>query len=79
MDDAADHAEAWRLTGPGIQHHATLNVAGLPDDFEHQWAVNHGVFPCGVDVLLGTPTHIVGLPRTTCISTHTAALHGAEV
>lgn len=82
MDDAADHAEAWRLTGPGIQHHATLNVTGLPDDFEHQWAVNHGVFPCGVDVLLGIPTHIVGLPRTTRIHrffTHTAALHGAEV
>lgn len=80
-DDAADNAEAWRLTGPGIQQHATLNVAGLPDDFEHQWAANHGAFPRGVDVLLGTPAHIVGLPRATRIRrffTHTAALHGAE-
>lgn len=79
LDDAADNAEAWRLSGPGIQHHATLKVAGLPDDFEQQWSTNHGTFPRGVDVLLGTPTHIVGLPRTTRISTHTAALHGAEV
>ncbi len=78
MDDAADNAGAWRLTGPGIQHHATLKVAGLPDDFEQQWSANHGTFPRGVDVLLGTPTHIVGMPRTTRISTHTAVLHGAK-
>lgn len=81
IDGAADDADAWRLTGPGILHTAALRVGGLPDDFEHQWAANHAMFPRGVDVLLGTQTHIVGLPRTTRIdrfSSHTAALHGAK-
>ncbi len=86
-DEAPQDPGAWCLTGPGIQHAAALRVAGLPDDFESQWATNHAVFPRGVDVLLGTPTHIVGLPRTTLISRlarntstphHSAALHGEE-
>ena len=54
---------AWRLAGPGIQGAAALQVEGLPNDFAAQWAANHAVFPCGVDVLLGTHAHIVGLPR----------------
>ncbi|PTT20109.1 phosphonate C-P lyase system protein PhnH [Acidovorax sp. HMWF029] len=61
----ADTHGAWQLRGPGIQDVAALQVDGLPDDFEAQWAANHAVFPCGVDVLLGTAGHIVGLPRTT--------------
>lgn len=68
----AGTAGAWRLTGPGIQGGTALQVDGLPDDFEAQWAANHAVFPCGVDVLLGAAGHIVGLPRTTR-ATRTAA------
>ncbi len=56
---------AWQLRGPGIEDVAALQVDGLPEGFEAQWAANHAVFPRGVDVLLGTPGHIVGLPRTT--------------
>jgi alpha-D-ribose 1-methylphosphonate 5-triphosphate synthase subunit PhnH len=65
-------AGAWSLTGPGIQGAAALQVEGLPDDFEAQWAANHAVFPRGVDVLLGTAGHIVGLARTT-LATRTSA------
>ena len=42
-------------------------MQGLPTGFQRAWAQNHAAFPKGVDVLLGTPTHIVGLPRTTRI------------
>ncbi|MFN9473890.1 phosphonate C-P lyase system protein PhnH [Acidovorax sp.] len=64
---AVEGAGAWRLTGPGIQVAQHLCVAGLPEDFERQWAANHGAFPRGVDLVLATATHIAGLPRTTRI------------
>lgn len=69
-----DAPGAWQLRGPGIQDVAALQVEGLPDDFETQWAANHAVFPCGVDVLLGSAGHIVGLPRTTRATRGAAAL-----
>lgn len=59
-----DVSDAWHLRGPGIQDVAALQVNGLPDDFGVQWAANHAVFPRGVDLLLATAGHIVGLPRT---------------
>lgn len=74
---AADAIDAWQLRGPGIQEMAALQVDGLPDDFEAQWAANHAVFPRGVDLLLGTPCHIVGLPRTTLATRSAAALQEA--
>ena len=46
-------------------------------DFETQWAANHAMFPRGVDLLLGTPGHIVGLPRTTRATRSAAALQEA--
>ncbi len=64
---AVEGVGAWRLTGPGIQAAQHLRVTGLPEDFEHQWAENHGAFPRGVDLVLATATHIAGLPRTTRI------------
>jgi alpha-D-ribose 1-methylphosphonate 5-triphosphate synthase subunit PhnH len=65
---AAQGAGAWRLTGPGIRESQSLHVAGLPGDFERQWADNHAAFPRGVDLVLATATHIAGLPRTTRIA-----------
>lgn len=63
----------WRLSGPGIRDAQHLRVAGLPDDFAQQWAGNHALFPRGVDLVLATATHIVGLPRTTRIASTTEA------
>ncbi|KQB59226.1 MULTISPECIES: phosphonate C-P lyase system protein PhnH [Acidovorax] len=73
----ADASDAWHLRGPGIQEVAALQVDGLPDEFEAQWAANHGVFPCGVDLLLATADHIVGLPRTTRATRGATALQEA--
>ncbi len=72
-----DASDAWHLRGPGIQEVAALQVDGLPDDFEAQWAANHGVFPRGVDLLLATADHIVGLPRTTRATRGATALQEA--
>lgn len=74
---AADAIDAWQLHGPGIQEMAALQVEGLPDDFEAQWAANHAVFPRGVDLLLATADHIVGLPRATRATRSAAALQEA--
>ncbi len=61
----------WTLRGPGIREQARLGVAGLAPAFSTrlraEWAANHAGFPRGVDLLLATPTHIAGLPRTTRI------------
>lgn len=73
----AEVSDAWHLRGPGIRDAAALQVDGLPDDFETQWAANNAVFPRGVDLLLGTPGHIVGLPRTTRAARSAAALQEA--
>lgn len=56
--------EDFVLHGPGIDGECQLPVKGLPDGFEAQWAINHGIFPRGVDVFFTNATHIVGLPRT---------------
>ena len=73
----ADASDAWHLRGPGIRDVTALRVDGLPDDFEAQWAANHGVFPRGVDLLLATADHIVGLPRTTRATRGATALQEA--
>lgn len=65
-------AGAWCLTGPGILGATALQIEGLPSDFEVQWAANQAAFPRGVDVLLATAGHLVGLPRTTCMTTQVA-------
>jgi alpha-D-ribose 1-methylphosphonate 5-triphosphate synthase subunit PhnH len=60
----------WMLEGPGIEGRQGLSVEGLPEDFEDQWQANHAAFPRGVDVFLATPTQLLGLPRSTRLSTN---------
>lgn len=69
VETLAIHADVagWTLQGPGIQDQRHLQVTGLTPDFTHAWERNHSSFPRGVDVFLTTPTHVVGLPRTTRI------------
>lgn len=69
IETLALHADvaSWTLQGPGIQDQRHLQVTGLTPDFTEQWQHNHASFPRGVDVFLTTPTHVVGLPRTTRI------------
>ena len=57
--------EALQFSGPGVAGTVDLPVLGLPDGFAQQWQHNHAAFPRGLDVLLASPQHIVGLPRST--------------
>jgi alpha-D-ribose 1-methylphosphonate 5-triphosphate synthase subunit PhnH len=67
--DTQDGPDAWVLSGPGIQSTTRLRAHGLAADFAAQWSANHGRVPRGVDVLLTSAECLVGLPRTTRIST----------
>ncbi|MEO7223748.1 MAG: phosphonate C-P lyase system protein PhnH [Devosia sp.] len=57
------------LRGPGINDHAHIAPQGLPLDFLAQWTANRGQFPRGVDLLLVSGAEVLGLPRTTRITT----------
>jgi alpha-D-ribose 1-methylphosphonate 5-triphosphate synthase subunit PhnH len=54
-----------RLRGPGIADEARLEVAGVAGEFWMWVAANHGLFPCGVDIVLSAGRVIAALPRTT--------------
>lgn len=66
---ASAECASWTLEGPGIAQTHTLHIGDLSiderDRFQRLREANHGLFPRGVDVLLATPTHVAGLPRTT--------------
>ncbi|CAH1663315.1 MULTISPECIES: phosphonate C-P lyase system protein PhnH [unclassified Chelatococcus] len=50
-------------SGPGIPRRRAVSVAGLPDWFWADWALNQGLYPLGVDVLFACGDAVVGLPR----------------
>ncbi len=54
-------ARLWR--GPGIDGQASVAVAGLDHVFWLDWAANHSLFPCGVDVVFTAGSQLVALPR----------------
>lgn len=64
-DLRAGPAGQWR--GPGIAGRATVGVAGLADGFWHDWAANHGLFPCGVDLVFTAGTELCALPRSIAV------------
>jgi alpha-D-ribose 1-methylphosphonate 5-triphosphate synthase subunit PhnH len=53
------------LSGPGIQHTATIAPAGLPAHFWRERAALAPLFPCGIDCYLVCGGTLIGLPRTT--------------
>jgi alpha-D-ribose 1-methylphosphonate 5-triphosphate synthase subunit PhnH len=55
----------WR--GPGIDGSAGVGIAGLPEDFWTEWAANHGLFPCGVDLVFVADTELCALPRSIAV------------
>ena len=57
----AGPALTWR--GPGIDGQASVAVAGLGHVFWLDWAANHSLFPCGVDVVFAAGSQLVALPR----------------
>jgi alpha-D-ribose 1-methylphosphonate 5-triphosphate synthase subunit PhnH len=71
VPDLCAHANGaqWALGGPGIRTQAHLALPGVADAevkrFDALRRTSHALFPRGVDVLLTTATHVLGLPRTT--------------
>jgi len=59
---------AARLSGPGIEVARLLHVAGAPAAFWPALAMNHALFPQGVDLLLADADRVVGLPRSTAVA-----------
>jgi alpha-D-ribose 1-methylphosphonate 5-triphosphate synthase subunit PhnH len=57
----------YRLSGPGIDGHRDVAIAGGPVDLAARAAANRALYPRGVDLILAGPTSVVGLPRTTRI------------
>lgn len=62
---ALSEGDGRRLSGPGIDGHARLGAAGLPQSFWRGLRDNHALFPRGVDVLLTDGGRLSALPRTT--------------
>lgn len=60
---------AFILRGPGMPGHRSVDIQGLPAKFATQWATNHALFPCGLDVILTCGQKLMGLPRTTHLET----------
>ena len=61
---ALGQGASFRLSGPGLRAPALLRVEGLPDDFASQWAANHALYPCGVDLVLCAGGRLCALPRS---------------
>ena len=66
VPDLRDGA-ATRWRGPGIDGHTSVAIAGLAEDFWHDWAANHGLFPCGVDLVFTAGTELCALPRSIAV------------
>ncbi|MBV8393892.1 MAG: phosphonate C-P lyase system protein PhnH, partial [Alphaproteobacteria bacterium] len=58
-------ATKWR--GPGIDGRASVAIAGLVPDFWREWATNHSLFPCGVDLVFTAGTELCALPRSIAV------------
>jgi alpha-D-ribose 1-methylphosphonate 5-triphosphate synthase subunit PhnH len=62
------------LTGPGIRDRQGMQATPLPSDFAERLAANRRLFPCGIDLLLCTPTEILALPRSVRLAPDNAIL-----
>lgn len=56
--------ETRTIRGPGIETRAEISIAGLPASFWGEWAANHALFPCGVDVVFTSSASLLALPRS---------------
>ena len=57
------------LRGPGIESMTEAAVAGLAPTFWRDWAANHALFPCGVDVVFAAGIELLALPRSIVVET----------
>jgi alpha-D-ribose 1-methylphosphonate 5-triphosphate synthase subunit PhnH len=62
------NATGVRLSGPGLQHPAQLDVAGFSAACWRDLQSTRAAFPCGVDVVFVWGERIAALPRTTAVA-----------
>jgi alpha-D-ribose 1-methylphosphonate 5-triphosphate synthase subunit PhnH len=63
--DSLSEGAAIALRGPGIDGTATLRATIAPRDLFDRLAINQGLFPRGIDVILVAGDSIAAIPRTT--------------
>jgi alpha-D-ribose 1-methylphosphonate 5-triphosphate synthase subunit PhnH len=68
---ALDGGAGVTCRGPGIATSNTLSIPGLPADFVAQWHANNARAPLGVDMIFVSPDAVMGLPRSTRITSET--------
>ena len=62
VDDFA--GESRTFDGPGFERPRQLQISHWPAGFDEVWRANNDGYPLGVDVILVSPTHVAGLPRS---------------
>ena len=55
----------WR--GPGIETALPVAIHGVGASFWSEWAANHALFPCGIDILFTAGTRLCALPRSIAV------------
>ena len=63
-DLAPENSATLILQVPAVGQGTPLRLDGLPDDFAAQWAANHALYPCGVDLVLCAGERLCALPRS---------------
>jgi alpha-D-ribose 1-methylphosphonate 5-triphosphate synthase subunit PhnH len=63
--DTAPTAEAWTLSGPGVNGTRPLTLKGLPDNFVSARRAGQIHAPCGLDFFFTHHDTLIGLPRST--------------
>jgi alpha-D-ribose 1-methylphosphonate 5-triphosphate synthase subunit PhnH len=63
--ESLTEGKTYELQGPGIDGSAILRATIEPKDLFERLAVNEGLFPRGIDVVLVSGEAIVAIPRTT--------------
>ena len=59
------------VTGPGIKTQKQFSIEGISQQAIEFIQANNQLYPCGVDMVFCSATHIVALPRTTALSSST--------
>jgi alpha-D-ribose 1-methylphosphonate 5-triphosphate synthase subunit PhnH len=63
--ETAPAADAWTLSGPGVNGTRHLKLVGLPDNFVAERRHSQVHAPCGLDFFFTHNNSLIGLPRST--------------
>ena len=63
--ETGGNADAWTLSGPGVNGTIQLKLVGLPDNFVSARRNSQVHAPCGIDFFFTNNNTLMGLPRST--------------